>query len=94
MRAGLGTILLALLLPAGAAWAAAPPGAAACTGCHRPPGQGGAMASLQGRPAGDIVDAMRAYRAGERSPTVMDRIAKGFTDAEVRSIADWFAGQG
>ncbi len=87
--------LLALSLPAGAAWAAAaPPGAAACSGCHRAPGHGGAVPALQGRPAAEIVAAMRAYRAGERSPTVMDRIAKGFTDGEIQAIADWLAAQG
>jgi cytochrome c553 len=37
---------------------------------------------------------MQAYRAGERVPTVMDRIAKGFTDDEIRAIADWLASRG
>ncbi len=90
--------VLALLLPAGAACAAtaaaAPPGAAACSGCHRPPDRGGAVPVLQGRPAAEIVAAMRAYRAGEGSPTVMDRIAKGFSDGEIQAIADWLAAQG
>ncbi len=74
--------------------AAAPPGAAACSGCHRAAGAGGgAVAVLRGRPAGEIVAAMQAYRAGERSPTVMDRIAKGFSDDEVQAIAAWLAAQ-
>jgi cytochrome c553 len=50
--------------------------------------------ALQGRSAAEIVAAMRAYRAGERSPTVMDRIAKGFTDGETQAIAAWLAAQG
>ena len=49
---------------------------------------------MQGRPAEEIVAAMQAYRAGERAPTVMDRIAKGFTDDEIRAIAAWLAVQG
>lgn len=86
--------VLALIAAAGTASAAtAPPGVAACSGCHRPPGGGGAVATLHGRPAAEIVAAMQAYRAGERSPTVMDRIAKGFSDGEVQAIAAWLAEQ-
>ena len=88
-----GAVMLAVLLPA-AAWAAAPPGAAACSGCHPPAGQSGVVAPLQGRPAEEIVAAMQAYRAGERAPTVMDRIAKGFSDEEIRAIAAWLEAQG
>jgi cytochrome subunit of sulfide dehydrogenase len=91
------TAALLLLLPAaasGAAPAAPPPGAAACSGCHPPSGVKGSVTVLQGRPAEEIVAAMQAYRAGERAPTVMDRIAKGFTDGEIRAIAAWLAAQG
>jgi cytochrome c553 len=49
---------------------------------------------LDGQPAEEIVAAMLAYRTGERGPTVMDRIAKGFTDNEIREIAGWLAGRG
>jgi cytochrome c553 len=49
------------------------------------------MPAIQGRPAEEIVSAMRAYRNGERSPTVMDRIAKGFSDEEIRAIALWLS---
>ncbi len=34
---------------------------------------------------------MRAFRAGQRSATVMDRIAKGFTDDEIRQLATYFS---
>ena len=36
---------------------------------------------------------MHAYRAGERPATVMDRIAKGFNDDEIASIAAWYGTQ-
>jgi len=36
---------------------------------------------------------MAAFRSGQKPATVMDRIAKGFTDAETRAIADWLATQ-
>jgi cytochrome c553 len=40
-----------------------------------------------------IVTAMQDFRSGKRAGTVMDRIAKGFTDDEIQAIAAWFAGQ-
>lgn len=79
-----------LTLAATALTAAAPPGALSCGGCH-PAGGGGAIPGLSGRGADDIVASMQAFRAGTRPATVMDRIAKGFSDAETRAIADWFA---
>lgn len=93
-------LLVASMLVSGAAGAAmaasldAPAGAAACSGCHAastrvetpvPP--------IAGRSAAEIVAAMQAFKAGQRNPTVMDRIAKGFTDDEVRAIAAWYAAQ-
>lgn len=41
----------------------------------------------------DIVKAMQEFRAGKRPATVMDRIAKGFTDGEIQAIAEWYARQ-
>jgi len=69
----------------------APSGAVSCSGCHAPAGSSGPVASLAGRPAEEIVTALLQYRSGERTATVMDRIAKGFTDDEIRAIAEWFA---
>jgi len=36
---------------------------------------------------------MQAFRTGQREATVMDRIAKGFTDEETRAIAAWVSQQ-
>jgi cytochrome subunit of sulfide dehydrogenase len=36
---------------------------------------------------------MQAYRSGQRPATVMDRIAKGFSDDEIKAIAAWFSAQ-
>jgi len=78
----------------GAASPDSPAGAASCSGCH--PASAGIetpVPRLAGRNAAELVQQMQAFRAGQREATVMDRIAKGFTDAEVRAIADWYAGQ-
>ena len=40
-----------------------------------------------------MVAAMQAYRGGQRPATVMDRIAKGFSDDEIKAIAAWFVMQ-
>jgi sulfide dehydrogenase cytochrome subunit len=71
-----------------------PPGAVACTGCHptstRVPSP---VPRLAGQDAAAIVRAMQEFRGGQRIATVMDRIAKGFTEAEVQAIAAWYASQ-
>ena len=77
------------VLSAGAA--AAPPGAEGCAGCHPAAQAAGAPLPLAGKPAEDIAAAMLAFRAGARPATVMDRIAKGFTDEEIRAVAAWVA---
>jgi cytochrome subunit of sulfide dehydrogenase len=72
----------------------APAGAAACSGCH-PASKAveTSVTQLNGRNAADIVTAMQEFRGGQRPGTVMDRIAKGFSDDEVKAIAAWYAKQ-
>jgi cytochrome subunit of sulfide dehydrogenase len=86
---------LALALASAPAWAGTmlPPVAAACTGCHRPGDNDPALPQLAGQSAGDIAAAMTAFRAGKRLATVMDRIAKGYSDDEIAAIAAWYAAQ-
>ena len=71
-----------------------PAGAAACSGCHpASPRITSPVTRLAGRDPAEIVRAMQEFRAGTRAGTVMDRIAKGFTDAEIQAIAAWYAQQ-
>ena len=85
-------ITAAIALSAGAAAQQAPLAALACSGCH-PAGASvqTPVPRLQGRKAADIVEQMQAFREGKRDSTVMDRIAKGFNDPEIKAIADWYA---
>jgi cytochrome c553 len=77
-----------------AAAAEAPPGAASCTGCHaEKPNLNTSVPRLAGQDANAMVEAMQAYRSGQRPATVMDRIAKGFSDDEIKAIAAWFVMQ-
>jgi sulfide dehydrogenase cytochrome subunit len=84
-------VLVAALVAGNPVWADAPPGATACTGCHGPATPGSAIPPLDGHAAVDIVAAMQSFRSGEREATVMDRIAKGFSEEETRAIAEWLA---
>ena len=70
-----------------------PPGAASCSGCHSPAATSSAVPRLYGRDAADVEKAMAGFRDGSLPSTVMNRIAKGFTDEESRAIAAWLAAQ-
>jgi cytochrome c553 len=70
-----------------------PPGAASCSGCHSVGATASVIPRLYGRDAGEIMTAMAGFRDGSRPATVMNRIAKGFTDDELRAIAAWLAAQ-
>ena len=52
-----------------------------------------AVAPINGRDAKELALAMREFRSGQRAATVMDRIAKGFSDDETQAIATWLAAQ-
>jgi cytochrome subunit of sulfide dehydrogenase len=84
-----GSVMTAL-----AAGAGPPPGAASCTGCHpASTGVTSPVPRLAGRDQAAIAQAMEDFRSGKRTGTVMDRIAKGFTDDEIQAIAAWYATQ-
>ena len=70
-----------------------PPGATSCSGCHSSGATASAIPRLYGRDAGDITTAMAGFREGTLPATVMNRIAKGFSDDELRAIAAWLAAQ-
>ena len=72
----------------------APPGALSCSGCHAARGgETGLLPRLAGRPADETAAAVAAFRSGERPGTLMNRIAKGFSDEEIRAIAIWLEAQ-
>jgi cytochrome subunit of sulfide dehydrogenase len=59
-----------------------------CAGCHGPSGHSpSTMPSIYGRTAESIAETLRAFRDGNRPATVMNRIAKGYTDAEIDAVA-------
>src|SRR5687768_1238474 len=87
-------IVMATIAAAAVASADPPVGAASCTGCHPASARVTSPVSrLVGLDRAAIVRAMQDFRSGQRAGTVMDRIAKGFTDQEIQAIAAWYATQ-
>jgi len=95
MRSVVAAVIACVSIAAATVASAEPPaGAAACSGCHPSSARGPSpVARLTGRDRAEIVKAMHDFRSGERAATVMDRIAKGFTDDEIQAIAAWYAEQ-
>ena len=93
-RALAAAIGVASIAAAVAASAEPPAGAAACSGCHpASPRVTSPVPRLAGVDRAAIVRALLEFRSGQRPATVMDRIAKGFTDDEIQAIAAWLAAQ-
>jgi cytochrome c553 len=68
--------------------------AAACAACHGTDGlSAGGIASLAGMPRDALIRTMREVRTGKRPSTVMQQLAKGYTDRDVALIAAYFAAQ-
>jgi cytochrome subunit of sulfide dehydrogenase len=85
--------LMLMTMVSGSASAVQPPaGATSCSGCHATSAKVETpVPPVRGRDPAEIVTAMQAFRSGERPSTVMGRIAKGFSDEEIRAIAGWLA---
>jgi sulfide dehydrogenase cytochrome subunit len=95
MRRAVAAAIACAWIAAAAIVSAEPPaGAAACSGCHPSVARGASpVTRLAGRDRAEIIKAMQDFRSGARAGTVMDRIAKGFTDDEIQAIAAWYAAQ-
>jgi cytochrome subunit of sulfide dehydrogenase len=82
---------LAVSLPAVAQTPAPASGrtlAATCSGCHGPAGRSaGEIPSIYGRTESQIAQAMLDFKNDRRPATMMNRHAKGFSDAEIAAIA-------
>jgi sulfide dehydrogenase cytochrome subunit len=68
--------------------------AATCATCHGTQGQAvdsAAMPGLAGLPGPYFSAQMAAFKAGQREATVMQQIAKGFSDAQIAQLAAYFA---
>jgi len=68
-----------------------------CAGCHGTNGvsQGPATPTIAGISKDYFIDAMMAYKDAEnpRASTIMTRIAKGYSDDEIKAMAGFFSGK-
>lgn len=66
-----------------------------CAGCHGTLGAstGPATPNIAGFQKDTLVDIMKAYKSDERPSTIMGRIAKGYSDAEIEAMSAYFAAQ-
>ena len=66
-----------------------------CAGCHGTDGSsvGPSSPSIAGIDPVYFIDNMLAYKKGERTSTIMTRIAKGYTDGQIEQMAGFFAAQ-
>lgn len=69
--------------------------AANCAACHGTNGNsaGGAIPGLAGLNKEYFVGQMKLFKEGKREATLMHQISKGYSDAEVAAMADFFAAQ-
>ena len=68
--------------------------AANCTSCHGTDGRSrGGIPSLVGQDRLNLVQQMRDFRDGKRSSTIMQQLAKGYSDAEIEAAAAYLSAQ-
>jgi cytochrome c553 len=91
-------LLAASVLAAGAALAAedrqAQVWAASCAACHGTNGKSNsAIPSIAGQDKQALLAKLKAYKSDQLSATVMHQHAKGYSDAELERLADFFSRQ-
>lgn len=65
--------------------------AGGCVVCHGPDGNSlGHITAINELSAKDMGNRLREFRDGKRAATIMDKIAKGYTDAQIDVISSHF----
>lgn len=66
-----------------------------CAGCHGPNGvsAGPASPSLAGMSPDYFTESMQNYKSDIRPATIMNRIAKGYSDEDIAAMAEYFSKQ-
>ena len=65
-----------------------------CAACHGTMGSSVAVIpTIAGADPEYFVETMQAFKSGERKATVMDRVAKGYSDEQITAMANYFAAQ-
>ncbi len=68
--------------------------ASMCATCHGTDGKGAKpMPGIGGEEPEDFVDLMQAFASGEQPSSIMDRHAQGYTEDELKLLAEYFSKQ-
>lgn len=68
--------------------------ASMCNSCHGTDGKGSVpMAAIAGMEVDDFVDLMQAFASGDQKTSIMGRHSEGYTEAELKLIAEYFSKQ-
>ena len=70
--------------------------AATCANCHGTNGkgvEGSSVGSLAGLDRAYHIAQMKAFKTGTRPATVMHQLSKGYSDAQIETLATYFAAQ-
>lgn len=66
--------------------------ALSCAACHGTDGKSpGAIPTLDGRSVKEMKEALTGFKNGTRQATVMNRMAKAYTDQEIDALAEYFS---
>ena len=66
---------------------------AACHGTNGRPAPGATVAGLAGKPRDELLAALMQFKEGKKPATVMHQLSKGYSDAEIAVLADYFSRQ-
>lgn len=64
-----------------------------CFQCHGTNGKGPGFDSLAGKSSNEIFGDLKEFQSGKEGNGIMAKHAMGYTDAQLRLIANWFAAQ-
>lgn len=63
-----------------------------CAGCHGTNGVSeGVAPSIGGEDAEELYEMMKEFKSGEEEGTIMNRIAKGYSDESLRAVAEYYS---
>lgn len=67
----------------------------ACASCHGVNGHSqGDIPSIGGLDKTTLFSVLKAFKAGQGDPTIMNRIARGYSDAELEALAAYYSSVG
>ena len=69
---------------------------ATCANCHGTNGravEGSSVVSIAGLDKAYMIAQMKAFKDGTRPATIMHQLSKGYSDAQIETLATYFAAQ-